>query len=212
MLSSSKAYYSVVWKIAFALFFVLMITITIQYIPYNSNAAFLQIKQTEVHTIPYYLFFFYLHVYTAIFCLIAGFTQFNPFLLKYFKKVHSIIGKLYVFIILIAAAPSGFFIGLFANGGLYSKLAFILLASLWLFYTCKAYIEIKRGRIASHKKYMLRSFALTFSAISLRLWKVLLVYLFQPAPMDVYQIVAWLGWVPNLIIIEFYISKLKLYE
>ena len=35
---------------------------------------------------------------------------------------------------------------------------------------------------------MMRSFALTFSAITLRLWKVIIVYLFHPAPMDVYQI------------------------
>jgi uncharacterized membrane protein len=204
-----KGYKSILWQIIFAVFFMLMLDITLQYFPYNSNVAFLQIKQSEVQTIPNYLFFFYLHVYTAIFCLIAGFTQFNSYLLKKFKNVHSSIGKLYVLVVLVAAAPSGFFIGLYANGGMYSKLAFILLASLWFFYTLKAYIEIKRGRIKSHKKYMLRSFALTFSAITLRLWKVILVYLFHPAPMDVYQIVAWLGWVPNLLIIEYYIFNLK---
>ncbi len=57
---------------------------------------------------------------------------------------------------------------------------------------------------------MLRSFALTFSAITLRFWKVILVYLFQPAPMDVYQIIAWLGWIPNLLIVEYYLyNQLK---
>jgi len=54
---------------------------------------------------------------------------------------------------------------------------------------------------------MYRSFALTLSAITLRLWKVILVYLFQPAPMDVYQIIAWLGWIPNIILIELYLFK-----
>ena len=54
---------------------------------------------------------------------------------------------------------------------------------------------------------MLRSFALAFSAVTLRLWKVIIVYLFHPSPMDVYQIIAWLGWIPNLLIIEYYIFK-----
>jgi hypothetical protein len=54
---------------------------------------------------------------------------------------------------------------------------------------------------------MLRSFALTLSAITLRIWKVVLVALFQPKPMDVYRWVAWLGWVVNLILIEFIIYK-----
>ncbi|MGE8242005.1 MAG: DUF2306 domain-containing protein, partial [Sphingobacterium sp.] len=55
--------------------------------------------------------------------------------------------------------------------------------------------------------FMLRSFALTCSAITLRFWKVILVYLFQPNPMDLYQIIAWLGWVPNLLLIEFIIYR-----
>ncbi|HEU0126123.1 MAG TPA: DUF2306 domain-containing protein, partial [Flavobacterium sp.] len=61
--------------------------------------------------------------------------------------------------------------------------------------------------ITQHKAFMMRSFALTFSAITLRLWKIILVNLFHPAPMDVYQIIAWLGWLPNLIIIEYYLYK-----
>lgn len=54
---------------------------------------------------------------------------------------------------------------------------------------------------------MIRSFALTLSAITLRLWKVVLVKLFHPAPMDVYMIIAGLGWIPNLIIAEYFIIK-----
>jgi hypothetical protein len=54
---------------------------------------------------------------------------------------------------------------------------------------------------------MLRSFALALSAITLRAWKYALVAIFHPRPMDVYQLVAWLGWVLNLVIIEVYIYK-----
>lgn len=49
---------------------------------------------------------------------------------------------------------------------------------------------------------MYRSYALTLSAITLRFWKWLFVWLFQPRPMDVYHVVSWLGWVGNLLIAE----------
>ncbi len=54
---------------------------------------------------------------------------------------------------------------------------------------------------------MWRSFALTLSAVTLRMWKVIIVYLFHPNPMDVYQIIAWLGWIPNILLIEYLIAK-----
>lgn len=196
-----------IWIISFGYFFYLMFKITIKYIPFNTNIAFLNIKQTEVQSIPYYLAFFYIHVYSSLFCLIAGFTQFNKRLLKNKPKIHRNIGKLYILIVLLFSAPSGFIIGLYANGGLFSKISFIILAILWFLFTLKAFLSVKKGKITQHKKFMYRSFALAFSAITLRLWKVILVYLFQPNPMDVYQIIAWLGWIPNLLFVEYFILK-----
>ena len=194
-----------VWILTFSFFFVLMVSITFQYIPFNNNIAFLQIKQTEVQGIPFYLSFFYIHVYSAIFVLLGGFTQFSNFILKKYPFIHRNIGKLYVIIILFLSAPSGLFIGLFANGGLFSKASFVSLSVLWFYCTLKGFLHIKNKNIFLHKAFMLRSFALTFSAITLRFWKVILVYLFQPSPMDVYQIIAWLGWIPNLLIVEYYL-------
>lgn len=195
------------WLVIFAYFFILMTVITLNYIPFGTNVAFLQIKQTEVTEIPSYIVFFYLHVYSAIFVLLAGFTQFISPILRNYPKIHRRFGRVYVFTILFLAAPSGLFIGYFANGGLFSRISFILLAILWFYFTLKGLLHIKSGKIELHKAFMFRSFALTFSAITLRFWKVIIVFLFHPAPMDVYQIIAWLGWIPNLLIIEYYIFK-----
>lgn len=207
MNSFLKNYKTILWQIVFVCFFILMLNITLKYIPFDSNAAFLQIKQTEVLGIKPYLSFFYLHVYTSIFALLAGFTQFNDALLRTRKSIHRAIGKLYVFVVLLLAAPSGLFIGLFANGGFYAKISFVLLALLWFYFTGQGFLKIKNNQLALHKMFMLRSFALAFSAVTLRLWKVIIVYLFHPAPMDVYQVIAWLGWVPNLLLVEYYIFK-----
>lgn len=202
-----KNYATTIWLIILGWFFLLMLNITLKYIPYKTDVAFLQIKQSEVSQIPNYLFFFYLHVYTSLFALFAGFTQFSNSILKKNKNIHRQIGKMYVIVVLFFAAPSGFFIGLYANGGSTSIIAFTTLALLWFVFTFKAFIAIKKGDVISHKKLMYRSYALAFSAVTLRLWKVILVFLFQPSPMDVYQIIAWLGWIPNLLFVEYLIFK-----
>lgn len=203
------SYFHLAWLLLFFFFFLLMLQITLNYLPIRSDVAFLQIKQTEVESIKLYLPIFYLHVYSAIFVLLAGFTQFSKTLLNKHPKLHRKLGYIYVAMVLLFAAPSGLFIGLFANGGPTAKAAFGILAILWFWFTLKAMLLAKQQRFKAHRHFMLRSFALTCSAITLRLWKVVLVYLFQPAPMDVYQIIAWLGWIPNLLLAEWFIKKDK---
>ena len=192
--------------IGFGYFFWLMLKITLEYVPLDPNVSFLMIKQTEVHDRPEYLWFFYTHVYTSIFVLLAGFLAIlrKDFRLKNF---HINAGKIYIFLILLFAAPSGIYMGIFANGGFLSKISFIILGSLWWFSTFKAYQLARQKKFKEHKQWMWRSFALTISALTLRIWKVIIVYLFHPNPMDVYQIIAWLGWVPNILLIEYLITK-----
>lgn len=201
--------------LSFAFFCLLMLQITGKYIPWGTDIAFLQIKQTEVQTFTYYLPFFYMHVYSAIFCLPAGFTQFNNKLLQRNKKVHRIIGYVYVVTVLLLAAPSGLVIGWHANGGPVAILFFSMLAVLWFWFTLKALLTAKNGQYKAHKYYMMRSFALALSAITLRLYKVIIVKIWAPPPMDVYVLVSGLSWIPNLLFVEFLIryraAKRKVY-
>lgn len=192
--------------IGFGYFFWLMLKITLEYIPLDTNVSFLMIKQTEVVERPEYLYFFYTHVYTSIFVLLAGFLAIlrKDFRLKNF---HRNAGKIYIFLILLFAAPSGIYMGIFANGGFLSKISFVILGGLWWFTTFKAFQLARQRKFKEHKQWMWRSFALTISAITLRMWKVIIVYLFHPNPMDVYQIIAWLGWIPNILLIEYLITK-----
>jgi len=209
MLSAKRnisSFFKILLIIGFGYFFWLMLKITLEYIPFNPEISFLMIKQTEVAERPEYLTFFYTHVYTSIFVLLSGFLA---ILRKDFtiKNFHRNIGKVYIFLILIFAAPSGIYMGIFANGGIFSKVSFVILGFLWWFSTYKAYQLARQKKFKEHKQWMWRSFAFTLSAITLRMWKVIIVYLFHPNPMDVYQIIAWLGWIPNILIIEYLITK-----
>jgi len=190
--------------LALVFFSFLMLRISLQYVPYAPDVAFLRIKQDVVHH-SWYLPAFYVHVWTSFFLLLPGFTQFSEKIRSKIPALHRAMGRLYVTVILLFAAPSGFVIGLVANGGLPSRLAFCLLAGLWFLYTLMGLRAILRGDVAQHRAFLLRSFALSLSAITLRAWKWFLVFLLAPRPMDVYMVVAWLGWIPNLLAVELYL-------
>ena len=186
-----------------------MLKITMQYIPYDTDTAFLRIKQ-DVIDVPFYKLAFFMHVYTAILVLPAGLTQFSSYIRKNLIYLHKTNGWLYATVVVLFAGPSGFYMGLFANGGLISQISFCILAVLWITFTITAIIKITKGDIRSHRAFLIRSFALALSALTLRGWKYFIILAFHPRPMDAYQIVAWLGWVPNLIIAELIIRKIIL--
>lgn len=185
-----------------------MIEISIQYIPINTDVAFLRIKQNEIiHD--YYRIAFFTHAYSSIFCLLAAYTQFSANIRNNFPKFHKIGGYIYVISVLFLAGPSGLILGYHANGGLSSKISFLLLGLLWIAFTGYSIFAILRKDIQNHKNFMIRSYSLALSAITLRAWKWILVFLFHPRPMDVYKVVAWLGWVLNIIIAEYIIYRIK---
>lgn len=203
---NTSIFFKILLIAGFVYFFWLMLKITLEYIPVSPNVSFLMIKQTEVTNRPEYLYFFYTHVYISIFVLLTGFLA---ILRKDFgiKDLHQNVGKVYIFLILFLAAPSGIYMGIFANGGIYSRISFVILGCLWWFSTLNAYKLARQKKFKQHKQWMWRSFALTISAITLRMWKVIIVFLFHPDPMEVYQIIAWLGWIPNILLIEYLIAR-----
>ena len=205
-ISGFYLFFRIVLILIFGYFFWLMLRLTLEYIPAQSDVSFLMIKQTEVNTHTEYLYFFYAHVYTSIFVLFSGFIAVFVKPKAAFRNLHRFFGKIYVILLLLIAAPSGIYMGFYANGGILAKISFVILGILWWITTYKAYLEIRKKNVLNHKKWMYRSYALAVSAITLRLWKVVLVYFFQPNPMDVYEIIAWLGWIPNLILIEILIK------
>lgn len=204
--SSMRVYSNYLLLLLLAFFSALMLQITLQYVPIRLNAAFLQIKQDYIHILPWRIAFF-IHVFTSMFALLAGFTQFSDYVLRKYKKWHRVIGKLYVINILFITGPASFIMALLANGGIPSRTAFTILAVLWMYTTGKAWQTAKARQIEAHKAWVMRSYALTLSAITLRSWKWLLIALFHLRPLDTYMIVAWMGFVPNLLLAEWLIRK-----
>jgi uncharacterized membrane protein len=186
----------------------LMLRIITEHFSLEPDTGFLAVKQEYIHN-KVWRTAFYIHVFTSILTFLAGFTQFSSYLLKEHKTFHRVMGKIYVVAVLFINFPSGMILAIYANGHLSSKIAFIILDSLWFWFTLKAFVEIKRGNILAHKQFMMRSYALTFSAITLRAWNLILSGLFVIAPVSLYMIDAWMGFVPNLLLVEWLIRRTR---
>ena len=195
---------------ALGFFSFLMLRIIFLYIPVQTDVAFLQLKQEYIHITAWRIAFF-VHVFTSLLALLAGFTQFSKKLLKQKPKLHRALGYTYVINVLMITGPAGLLMSFYANGGISSRIAFVLLSSLWISTTSLALYKAIKKDFRTHRFFMIRSYALTLSAITLRIWKVLLANYTQVPPMDRYRIIAWLGWTLNLLVAEliifYYIKK-----
>lgn len=187
-----------IWCVGLAGAIYLMFELSAPYTSFQKNIEFLGTKQNVYH-IDYWRYSFYAHVFTSILVLPAGFTQFNSAFFR--KSWHRKLGMIYIFTVLFVSAPTGFLMGLHANGGLAAKASFVLLSTLWFITTLLALISAKRRRLTDHGEWMLYSYALTLSAITFRLialgfdWFDIRVH-----PREVYVATAWLSWVPNILI------------
>ena len=148
---------------------------------------------------------FYAHVIIGGLPLLLGWTQFIPNLRAKYPKVHRFIGKIYVVTFMITAI-SGFFISFYATGGLIPALGFGSVALIAFFTTLKAYLDIRKGDVVSHKKMMMYSYACCFAAVTFRLWQTLLFLVLNDFEI-IYPIAAWMGWAPNLLVTYWIIQK-----
>ncbi|MBC7488247.1 MAG: DUF2306 domain-containing protein [Cytophagaceae bacterium] len=184
----------------------LMLKLTIPYFRFEYDVSFLLTKQSVLH-IASWRYAFYIHISTSLIVLFTGIFQFVNYLLVHYPRLHRVFGKTYLVTVLFLSAPSGLIMSFYANGGLWSKISFVCVSLLWWLFSFIAYQKIKKRKIEQHINFMIRSYALTLSAISLRLYVVFLPHIFHLHSHEMYTLVAWLSWVPNLLIAEWIIRS-----
>lgn len=150
---------------------------------------------------------FYAHVALGALALLIGGFQFIGKLRDRFTNIHRNVGKVYVVSVFLSAI-SGLGIAIFADGGIVAKLGFAGLAIAWFYTNYRAYTAIRRVDITGHRAWMIRNYALTFAAVTLRLWMPLFLAGFRMDFSVAYPIIAWLCWVPNLIAAELIVRQL----
>ncbi|CKE95344.1 DUF2306 domain-containing protein [Bacillus paranthracis] len=147
------------------------------------------------------------HITTSIVALVIGpFTLSTKFRERNINR-HRIMGRIYMVGILLGGI-SGLYLSFYATGGLVAKLGFGLLSVLWLTSAYQALHRVKNKKMKDHRNWMIRNYALTFAAVTLRIWLPLFIVLFGIEHFELsYAIIAWLAWVPNLIVAELFIRK-----
>ncbi|MCS6796386.1 MAG: DUF2306 domain-containing protein [Raineya sp.] len=192
-----------------------MLIITLPYTSWELEIDFLLTKyeilfKREIWQRYLYMSVFYAHIFTSPLVLLAGATQFSRNLMVENSTWHRNIGKLYVAVVLFISAPAGLVMSFYANGNLVSKVSFTTLTILWWVLTWQAYRKALQKKWIEHANFMLRSYALTFSAITLRLYMFVIGY-FDLLPNwsgnDVYVMLSILSWLPNLIAAEILIAS-----
>jgi hypothetical protein len=151
-----------------------------------------------------YLPAFYIHIITGSIVLVTGIFQFSRNIRFRYAALHRSAGKVYIAVVLLLTAPSGFVMSLFANGGLPAQTGFAILASLWWLFTWKAWQSAIGRDWTRHREFMLRSYALTFAAVTLRMYSFVFALIGFRGEF-IYNVIVWLSWVPSLIIVEVWV-------
>ncbi|MBK8064488.1 MAG: DUF2306 domain-containing protein [Betaproteobacteria bacterium] len=148
----------------------------------------------------------YAHVFAASFALLLGPFQFSSRLRARHPDWHRWSGRLYLGFGVLLGGLAGLYMAFHAWGGPVARLGFGGLALAWLYTGWRAYRSIRARETAAHRRWMVRNFALAFGAVTLRLW--LPGSLFAGAPFEIaYPLVAWLCWVPNLVVAELVFNR-----
>lgn len=124
-----------------------------------------------------------------------------------YPLLHRWTGRIYLLSVLIGGI-AGLYLAVSALGGLPTRIGFSMLGALWLTTGAMAYLRIRQGDVQVHRAWMIRNYALTFSAVMLRVWLPLFFALGYEFP-EAYTTVAWLCWVPNLLVAELIIRNGK---
>jgi len=140
----------------------------------------------------------------AIASLIGPF-QFLDGLRRRNRRLHIWLGRVY----LVSVGLSGIAGLCLSPGSLASNtlgIAFVLLALAWLHTGWQAYAAIRRRDVDAHRRWMIRNFALTYAAVTLRIEMPILIVAGM-APVLALNVVGWTCWIPNLIAVEWWMKR-----
>lgn len=150
----------------------------------------------------------WIHAVSAGLALGIGWLQFMKRIRQRTPNVHRAIGYVYATMI-TAAGITGLYLAYYASGGLSAQLGFGALSVTWLYtlyHSLKSIIVDRNPR--AHGQWMLRNYALSCAAISLRIMLPLAGVLWGLTDMnDTFGVIAWLAWVPNLLVAEMIIRS-----
>jgi uncharacterized membrane protein len=147
---------------------------------------------------------FTVHAVFASVALLVGPWQFLPSMVSRRRRLHRLFGWIYVSAVALgwlASLP----LALHAHTGATASAGFQALGVAWLTCTLLGFLDARAGRIVEHRRWMIRSYALTTAAITLRLYIAASDVLHIPLGQS-YPYIAWACWLPNAAVAQWLIK------
>ena len=150
-----------------------------------------------------------IHAAAGAGALLFGTIQVSTRLRARVPTAHRRLGRVYVAACMVGGL-AGLVLAAGASTGSASTIGFGALALAWIGTTGLAWRRALQGRFGAHRAWMVRSFALTLSAVTLRLYLPLAFVLPYPFA-TTYGAIAFLCWVPNLLLAELWLRRPPLF-
>ncbi|MFI7422093.1 DUF2306 domain-containing protein [Nonomuraea sp. NPDC049684] len=160
-----------------------------------------------------------LHVIFGSIAMISCCLQVWPWFRARHPRAHRMIGRVYVFGGCLPGGLLGLVVSLATPFGPVTRASGVVLALLWLGCTLAGWRMARQRRFVDHRRWMIRSFALTMSIITNRLWGAVFVITLSPQldttfhgdqallAATVGALSAWLGWVLPLLFAEWWLER-----
>jgi uncharacterized membrane protein len=145
------------------------------------------------------------HASLAATALFLGAFQLFPGIRARWPAWHRRAGTVYV-IACLGGGGAGLLLALGATSGPIATAGFGLLAITWMGCTANAWRYARARNFVRHRRWMLRSYALSFAAVTLRIYLPIAII----SHLDVaaaYRAIAFLCWVPNLALMELWLRR-----
>jgi uncharacterized membrane protein len=154
-----------------------------------------------------------MHVVFASIAILTCVLQIWPWFRSRYPVWHRRIGRVYVWGGVLPAGVSALVIGYMTPFGPVAWASTMLMAPLWLLFTWLGWRAARRRQFRDHRKWMIRSFALTVSIISNRIWGTVAFLVLADRmpeaelPYLLAGISTWMGWTIPLLISQWWLER-----
>src|SRR5687767_327774 len=141
-----KVFFQMLFWIPVAVFSLLLIYNTIPYFSFSKDFSFIE-ERSLLFSNRFYSNTFYIHIFAGAICILTTLIQFSRYILKRSRAIHRWSGKVYVFVVLFLAAPTGLYMSFFAKGSIWERSLFLFMAISWFITTLYGLRAIKKKNV-----------------------------------------------------------------
>jgi len=147
----------------------------------------------------------FLHAGFGAAALLIGLVQLLPGVRARWRWAHRWLGRTYIVSCLVSGL-AGLILSTGSTAGPIATAGFASAAVISLICAVQAWRMAMARRFEEHREWVIRSYALIFAAVTLRIWLPLSAIAHFDF-MDSYRVISFLGWAPNLVVAEIYLAR-----